>query len=80
MKREVGFEWEHLSVDAVEERHGFSPRKQTGDVTADALRSVHVVVLHLEVGLEELHHFVVDDVFGVVLELQEESGGGHHLG
>lgn len=53
----------------MEEGHGLSPRKQPGHVTADPFGGVHVVVLHVEVRLEQLDHLVVDDIFGVVLEL-----------
>ena len=60
-------EREHLLVDGVEGGHGFGPRAEAGHVAAHPLGRLDVVVGHVEVWTQQLHHLLIDGVFGELL-------------
>ena len=53
---------QHLPVDAIEEGHGWGPGAETSNVTTHFLSILKVVVIHGQVGLQQLHCFSVDGV------------------
>ena len=62
LEGQIDLERQDLFVDPEEERHGLGPAEEPGHVAAHALGRRHVVVVHRQVGLQELHHLVIDGV------------------
>lgn len=51
-----------LLVDAEEVNHGLGPGAESGHVATGPLGWLHVVVVHVQVGRQQLHHLLCDAV------------------
>lgn len=79
LKCQIGLQWQHFFVDAVEKCHRFSPRQQTGYVAAHTTSHIHIVIFHRKIWLQKVNHFVVYRIFWIILQLQQKRCARHHL-